>query len=115
MPSYLELMARKFDAINNEEYDSHLLTALAYFHNRFLNEIHPFADGNGRVCRIIMGTIMMKHNCPPVFSSILTANDMMDYIKIIIACEDANSDEPFAAYLANGMAAYMEEKLKISE
>jgi Fic family protein len=113
MPSNLDLMARKFENVNNSDYDSHLLTALAYFHNIFLNKLHPFADGNGRVCRIIMGTIMMKHNCPPVFSSILSNEDMMEYITAIIVCEKAESDEPFVEYLANGMADYLGKRIRV--
>lgn len=62
MSSYIEFFTRKFNAIDNSKDDTHLITALAYFHNKFLNDIHPFADGNGRVCRIIMGTIMMKNS-----------------------------------------------------
>lgn len=111
MPSYLDLMVRKFDEIDNSSYNTHFLTALAYFHNIFLNKIHPFADGNGRVCRIIMGTIMMKNNCPPVFSSILSNEDMMEYINVIIACEKVESDEPFVEYLANGMSDYLEKRV----
>lgn len=76
-----------------------------------MNEIHPFADGNGRVCRIIMGTVMMKNNCPPVFSQVTTDEGMMEYINVIVECEQQQSNEPMVEYLANGMALYMEQKL----
>jgi len=34
-------------------------------HNQFEN-IHPFQDGNGRVGRILMNNILLKHGLPPV-------------------------------------------------
>lgn len=112
MSSHIELFNRQFSAIDNSSNEKHLITVLAYFHNKFLNDIHPFADGNGRVCRIIMGTIMMKNNCPPVFAQILNNHDMETYIRVIISCEDDNSNEPFVEFLANGMAEYLEKKVK---
>lgn len=111
MSSYIEFFTRKFNAIDNSKDDTHLITALAYFHNKFLNDIHPFADGNGRVCRIIMGTIMMKNNCPPVFARILSNVDMMSYINVIMTCEDQSSNDPLVTFLANGMSAYLENKI----
>lgn len=41
-----------------------ILTAAAYFHCNFEN-IHPFADGNGRVGRTFMNYFLMIHNMPP--------------------------------------------------
>ncbi|WP_215222705.1 Fic family protein [Echinicola shivajiensis] len=87
------------------------MTVLAYFHNKFLNDIHPFADGNGRVCRIIMGAVLMQHQCPPVFTQIKSENDRKAYIETIISCERSNSDLPLVQFLAEGMTKYLQDKI----
>ena len=51
--------------INSSE--KHPLSIAALFHQRFLNEIHPFADGNGRIGRIFMNLILLKKGYPPIF------------------------------------------------
>ncbi len=48
---------------NKKKYPALVLGAAA--HNQFEN-IHPFADGNGRVGRIILNNILIKHNLPPI-------------------------------------------------
>lgn len=48
---------------NKEKYPAFILAAV--IHNQFEN-IHPFADGNGRVGRILLNNILIKHNLPPL-------------------------------------------------
>lgn len=48
---------------NKQRYPGLVLAAV--IHNQFEN-IHPFADGNGRVGRILMNNILIKHNLPPI-------------------------------------------------
>ena len=84
---------------------------MAYFHNIFLIKIHPYDDGNGRVCRINMGIVKMKNDCPPIFSQIINNDDMRIYIEKIIECETKSSDGPFMIFLAEGISTYLEEKV----
>lgn len=51
-----------YDKYKNE-YPGILLAAV--IHNQFEN-IHPFADGNGRVGRILLNNILLKNNLPPL-------------------------------------------------
>ncbi|MBP6039943.1 MAG: Fic family protein [Flavobacterium sp.] len=111
MASYIEIFNSRFNEIDNENTQKHLLTHITYFHNRFLNDIHPFADGNGRVCRIIMGAILMKHNCPPIFPEITTQEEQINYISTIVACEKNKNDELLVSYFANGMTNYLLKRI----
>ena len=48
---------------NKNKYPAIILGAVV--HNQFEN-IHPFQDGNGRVGRILLNNILIKHNLPPI-------------------------------------------------
>jgi len=52
------------DEINNYK-DGDILKIAAYFHANFEN-IHPFADGNGRVGRTLLNYFLMLNSHPPV-------------------------------------------------
>lgn len=41
-----------------------ILEEIAAFHAHF-EQIHPFSDGNGRVGRLLMHAMLLKHNFPP--------------------------------------------------
>ena len=48
---------------NKKKYSGILLAAVV--HNQFEN-IHPFQDGNGRVGRLLMNAILLRHKLPPI-------------------------------------------------
>ena len=48
---------------NKSKYPALVLGAVV--HNQFEN-IHPFKDGNGRVGRVLLNNILLKHGLPPI-------------------------------------------------
>lgn len=58
----LKKLVKWYDA-NKNNYPPLLLAAIV--HNRF-EDIHPFEDGNGRIGRLLLVNILIRHNLPPV-------------------------------------------------
>lgn len=59
----LDTLLDEFDSLELNTI-SDKLKAVAYFHLMFEN-IHPFADGNGRIGRAIMAYMLMSYGLPP--------------------------------------------------
>ena len=71
------------------------LTAAAYFHAKFEN-IHPFADGNGRPGRLAMNYLLALRDHPPI---IIHEEDRRDYYGALEAWDEAQTLEPLRAFL----------------
>lgn len=61
----LFLLQEMIDWYNSNKNKYPALILAAVIHNQFEN-IHPFADGNGRVGRILLNNILLKHDLPPI-------------------------------------------------
>lgn len=62
VPTLLKELVRWYNK-NKKIYPPLVLAAVV--HNQFEN-IHPFVDGNGRVGRLLLVNILLKHGLPPV-------------------------------------------------
>ena len=71
------------------------LTAAAYFHAKFEN-IHPFADGNGRAGRMVMNYLLLLHNHPPVT---IHEEDRRGYFAALEAWDEKQELKPLVAFL----------------
>ena len=72
-----------------------VLTAAAYFHAKFEN-IHPFADGNGRVGRLAMNYLLVLHGHPPI---IIHEEDRKGYYAALEAWDARQELEPLREFL----------------
>ncbi|WP_217606907.1 Fic family protein [Chitinophaga sp. GbtcB8] len=64
--------------VDIHDIDKHPLTIATRFHLNFLNSIHPFSDGNGRIGRLFTNLILLKQGFPPIF---ITSVDKIEYLK----------------------------------
>ena len=60
----IENLVNEVNSVNTND-DENIIKIATYFHNKFEN-IHAFADGNGRVGRTLTNYILMTNNMPPL-------------------------------------------------
>lgn len=87
------------------------LTAAAYFHAKFEN-IHPFADGNGRCGRMAMNYFLVLHNHPPI---VIHEEDRKAYYTALEAWDTEQDLTPLCDYLKEQAAKTWEKQIQRSE
>ncbi len=84
-----------------------ILTAAAYFHAKFEN-IHPFADGNGRTGRLAMNYLLVTHNHPIV---VIHEEDRRSYYNALEAWDKAQALEPLKNFLIDQTVKTWEKQI----
>lgn len=72
----------------------HPVELAAVFHHRFVS-IHPFTDGNGRVSRLLMNTILIQAGYTP---AIIPIEERERYLQSLQAADDGDLS-PFREYI----------------
>ena len=93
-----EDVAEKIDKLLGEVRDipeDKLLTAAAYFHAKF-EIIHPFADGNGRVGRLLTDYLLVLNGHPPI---VIFEEDRRGYYDALEAWDSAQELAPMISFL----------------
>ena len=100
---------KQLEESNLRPYDKlvFLIKAAAWFLFNFV-DVHPFADGNGRMCRLLAGYTMMSITPFPVHPYYVqnkSCSSRHDYINAIVSCTRHAHKEPslIAALLLDGL------------
>lgn len=104
-------MVQLTDRINTLE-DEHPIEAAAFYHLR-LEKIHPFGDGNGRVGRILVNTMLAQAEYPQV---IFDVTEKERYYKALEAYDGLQGNpqiEPMQVYLAELVIRQFDELLAL--
>ncbi len=88
-----------------------VLTAAAYFHAKFEN-IHPFADGNGRTGRLVMNYLLLLNDHPPI---IIHEEDRKGYYAALEAWDERQELDPLIRYLQEQTAKTWEKQVERAE
>ena len=88
-----------------------ILTAAAFFHAKFEN-IHPFADGNGRTGRLLMNYLLVLHDHPPIT---IHEEDRKAYYEALEAWDARQALEPLIAFLKEQTAKTWEKEIARAE
>ncbi len=106
------LMNQIFGWLNAQVFDTpaNILRVACELHLKTV-KVHPFTDGNGRSCRLIMNTILMQHGLPPI--DILPINRL----KYLEALENSPVENPskFLNFLLEQYDENLDEYLRTFE
>ena len=96
----------------------------ALFHYRYIR-IHPFEDGNGRIARLMMNYILLRHNYPMI---VVKSADKENYLRALSQCDgftgtapsagahaELKDIQPFVAYIENCMERALNTCIKAAK
>ena len=91
--------------------EANALIAAAYFHAKIEN-IHPFADGNGRTGRLVMNYLLVLHNHPPI---VIHEEDRRAYFDSLEAWDSAQDLKPLIEFLKEQTAKTWQKQIERAE
>ena len=80
-----------------EANDEHPIVIAAVFHYRFVR-IHPFDDGNGRIARLLMNRILLRHGYP---LAIIRSDTRDRYLRELERADQTEDPAEFIDYMAS--------------
>lgn len=93
--------------------EEHVIHAAADLHLR-LSQIHPFVDGNGRVCRLAMNLHLLKHGYP--LTVIRSENNRrVDYYNALAESDRTETPDAFRQFIELRAHEALERYLAVME
>lgn len=87
-----DLAGYRSNLVTNES-EASVRVVLGHF---FLGSIHPFMDGNGRIARFLMNTMLASGGYP---WTVIRVEDRAAYMQALEAASSENGIEPFARFI----------------
>ena len=82
---------------------------LSFWAHYELVTIHPWADGNGRMSRLLMNLLQWEFNLIP---SKVLKEDKAEYIQALIDAREKDDDELFTAFMLNLHAKHLQKEIE---
>ena len=83
--------------------------ALSFEAHYRLVSIHPWVDGNGRTCRLLMNMIQMEKDLLP---SILKKENKAKYIEALAVSQDNEDSTVFVEFMMDSMVAFIRQSIE---
>lgn len=83
---------------------------LSFWAHYELVTIHPWADGNGRMSRLLMNLLQWEFNLIP---SKVLKEDKAEYIQALIDAREKDDDELFTAFMLNLHAKQLQREIEL--
>ena len=90
----------------------HPVALAAEFHHRFVS-IHPFDDGNGRMSRLLMNLILMRHGYP--ITVIKADEPTRNRYLAALSAADAGDPEPFLRFIIENVEASLQLMIRAAK
>ena len=88
------------------------INKLAFSAHYQMVSIHPFADGNGRISRLLMNYVQQYHNVP---LSIIYSEDKQEYYRALEKTRENEDIEIFYEFMFSQTEKYLKGQIKILE
>jgi Fic family protein len=112
VPGEVDKLCTKINAQLNPPQSTPQIYNQAFDAHFDLVSIHPFADGNGRVSRLLMNYILSYHRQP---LAILFNEDKSDYYNALETSREQEDRQPFRDFMLSQQIKYIKRELKSVE
>lgn len=119
-PSYIEACMQelessmlRYERNDDEHFELGIVTRLAIAHAQF-ETIHPFADGNGRVGRLLMPLMLAEGGYPPLYLSGFLLKHRQSYYSSLAGVQLKDQWDAWVEFLARAVVDACDTSLAIA-